>query len=69
MLFLQNQGRIITFESDPGMADRARVNITEAGMSGFIEVRCQDVYDDLATLAHSVDMVFMDTKQPPTEAD
>jgi caffeoyl-CoA O-methyltransferase len=59
----QNQGRITTFEIDPGMAERARVNIAEAGMSGLIEVRCQDVYDGLSTLAHPVDMVFMDIEK------
>jgi len=59
----QNLGRIITFEIDPGMAQRARVNIREAGMNGVIEVRCEDAHDGLATLAHPVDMVFMDVEK------
>jgi caffeoyl-CoA O-methyltransferase len=59
----QNLGRIITFECDPGMAERARVNIREAGLGDVIEVRCQNAYDGLATLEHPVDMVFMDVEK------
>ena len=59
----QNQGRIITFECDHMMAERARVNIKEAGLGGVIEVRCQDAYEGLATLAHPVDMVFLDVEK------
>lgn len=59
----QSQGRIITFENNPGMADRARANISTAGLSDIIEVRCEDAYDGLPRLARPVDMAFMDVEK------
>jgi caffeoyl-CoA O-methyltransferase len=59
----QNQGRIITLEIDPGMAERARKNIAGAEMSDMIEVRCQDAHGGLGTMVDHVDMVFMDVEK------
>ena len=59
----QNQGRLVTFEIDPGMARRAKANISQAGLNEVIEVRCQDARDALTVYEHPVDMLFMDIEK------
>jgi predicted O-methyltransferase YrrM len=57
------QGRVISYEIDPLMAERARANIAQAGMNDVIEVRCQDARQATAAIEGPVDMVFMDVEK------
>ena len=57
------QGRIITFEIDPGMAARARNNIARAGLQDVIEVRCRNALEVLSGIGQPVDMLFMDIEK------
>jgi caffeoyl-CoA O-methyltransferase len=59
----ENPARIISLEIDPGMARRARSNIARAGLSDFVEVRCEDALRSLAAFDRHVDMVFMDVEK------
>jgi caffeoyl-CoA O-methyltransferase len=60
----ENQGRIISMEIDPAMAERARRNISRAGLADVIEVRCEDALSALSAFdGRKVDMVFMDVEK------
>jgi caffeoyl-CoA O-methyltransferase len=59
----ENQGRIISLEIDPQMAERARRNIARAGLDHIIEVRCQDALKALVSFDRPMDMVFMDVEK------
>ena len=59
----RQQGHIISFEIDPGMAARARNNIAAADLDQAVEVRCQDALLALPALDQPVDMVFMDVEK------
>lgn len=54
-------GHLTTLEAEVGLANLARRNIEEAGLSDRIEVVIGDACDHLATLAPgSIDMIFID---------
>ena len=59
----ENPGRVISLEIDPEMAERARRNINQAGLSDIVEVRCQDALKALTAFAQPVDMIFMDVEK------
>lgn len=59
----ENAGRIISLEIDPQMAERARCNIAQAGLSDIIEVRCEDALKAVAAFDQPVDMIFMDVEK------
>jgi len=53
-------GRVTTIEIDPKIAEEARSNIKEAGLSNHIEVRLGDAVEVVKTLAGPYDLVFID---------
>ena len=55
-----NNGRLITYEIDAGMAKRAKANLSEAGLQRFAEVRHADVLADITKIEEPMDMIFMD---------
>lgn len=59
----ENPGRIISLEIDSAMAERARHNIARAGLTDFVEVRCEDALRALAAFDQHVDMIFMDVEK------
>jgi predicted O-methyltransferase YrrM len=53
-------GQVITLEINPAMARRAQDNIASAGLSEQVEIKIGDARTLMATLADSVDLIFMD---------
>ena len=53
-------GRVVTLETDPERAARARDNIAEAGLAGRVEVREEDALRYLESGEERVDCVFND---------
>ena len=58
-----NPGRITSLEIDPEMAERARRNVSRAGLDDIIEVRCQDALSALPAFDQQMDMIFMDVEK------
>jgi predicted O-methyltransferase YrrM len=56
-------GRVLTFEYDAGMAERARQNIDQAGLSEVVCVRTGNALDLLVSLSGPFDFVFMDIEK------
>jgi caffeoyl-CoA O-methyltransferase len=57
---LPSDGRVTTFEIDPGVAATARQNFRKAGVDGRVTVIPGDAHKTLATLEGPIDMVFLD---------
>jgi len=55
-----NQGRVVTLERDPGLADRARVNLRRAGVEAGVEVRQGDALTLLEASRETYDLIFLD---------
>jgi predicted O-methyltransferase YrrM len=58
-----NGGRLITYECDPALAERARANLAEAGLETFVDLRCADAVQEIKTLKESMDMIFIDIEK------
>ena len=58
--FLPERGRLITIERDPDMAQRARSNISRAGMEAKIRVIEGEALEVLSCLHSQFDLIFMD---------
>ena len=56
-------GRVMTFEYDPAMAERARENISQAGLSSTVSVRDGNALTQLGELSGPFDFVFMDIEK------
>jgi len=54
------EGRLISIEHDPAMADRARRNLEKAGVQAGIEVRVGEARDLMAAMGEPFDFIFMD---------
>ncbi len=54
------QGRVVTLESDPDMAARARANCVQAGLGDRVEVRLGDALALMKDMAGPFDFIFMD---------
>ncbi len=57
------QGRVVTLESDPNLARRAKDNLAEAGLEGHARVACDDALVWLERTAERFDFVFMDIEK------
>jgi predicted O-methyltransferase YrrM len=58
-----NNGRLTTFELEPGMAACAARNIETAGLAQWVEVQCQDASEGLSAIDSPLDMIFMDIEK------
>jgi predicted O-methyltransferase YrrM len=56
-------GRVVTFEYDTAMAERARQNIEQAGLSTTVSVREGNALAQLGQLDGPFDFVFMDIEK------
>lgn len=54
------QGRVVSLERDPGMAERARGNLRRAGVEAVVEVREGDALALLEASEESYDLIFLD---------
>ncbi len=59
---IPDEGRIVTIEAEPRIADLARANLARAGVSGKVEVKLGRAADVLPTLdgGEPFDLVFID---------
>jgi len=53
-------GKVITTEYEPTKAEKARKNITDAGLEDVVEFRVGDALHTLRTSGDVIDMVFLD---------
>jgi len=53
-------GRVITLESDPAMAARARDNLAAAGVADRVEVREGEALQLMAAMSGPFDLIFLD---------
>lgn len=53
-------GRVVTLESDPSMAARARTNLLQAGVGARVEVRLGEALSLMAAMAGPFDFIFLD---------
>ena len=56
-------GRLLTLESDPALADRARETLRRSGAAAYAEVRTGDALKILAGLNEPCCMVFLDIEK------
>jgi len=57
-------GKVITTEFDPEKAERAKRNLTAAGLDEWVEFRVGDALETLSNPPREIDMIFLDgTKQ------
>jgi caffeoyl-CoA O-methyltransferase len=56
----ETDGRVVTLESDPVMAERARKNLQRAGFDRLVEVRQGDARKVMETMEGPYDLIFMD---------
>jgi predicted O-methyltransferase YrrM len=53
-------GKVITTEFDPEKAERAKKNLTAAGLNEWVEFRVGDALETLSDPPREIDMVFLD---------
>lgn len=53
-------GKIISIESNPSLASRAKSNIYKAGLSHRAEVRVGDALEEMSKMTEFFDFIFMD---------
>ena len=58
--FASTQGRLVTIDSDPDMAARAKINFHRAGLDRQIDMVVGDALEKLSELNTSFDLVFLD---------
>ena len=56
-------GRLTSLESDLALADRARVNIAEAGLKNRVEVITGDAISIIAGMQERFDVIFLDIEK------
>jgi predicted O-methyltransferase YrrM len=57
----QGAGRVITTEYEASKAERARANLKEAGLDGFVDIRVGDALETLkADPPKDIDLLFLD---------
>jgi caffeoyl-CoA O-methyltransferase len=54
------EGRVVTLESDPEMAARARANCARAGLEARVEVRVGEAMALMAGMTGPFDLIFLD---------
>jgi predicted O-methyltransferase YrrM len=55
-----HHGKVVTLESDPGMAARARANFAQAGLGGRVEVREGEALVLMNKMTGPFDLIFLD---------
>lgn len=60
---LDVDGRLVSLESDPAMADRARERIYHAGLAERVEVVTGDAMTLMAGMQNNFDFIFMDIEK------
>ena len=58
-----DSGRLVTIESDPEMAGRAKSNFRQAGLASVTEVRTGDAVGILQTMEDRFDLIFLDIEK------
>ncbi len=58
-----SKGRVVTLESNPNMAARAKKNIKIAGLEDRIEIRVGDASGEIKKLNPPFDLIFMDIEK------
>ena len=58
-------GRVVTLESNPDMAARAKVNIYKAGLDDRTEIRVGDALEEIKKMESFFDLIFMDIEKKP----
>lgn len=56
-------GRVITLEKDPAMAERALKNFKTAGQTKHIEIRVCDALEEISKMKTDFDFIFMDIEK------
>ena len=56
-------GRVITLEQDPAMAEKALKNFKTAGLEKHIEIRICDALQEISKMATPFDLIFMDIEK------
>lgn len=56
-------GRVITLEQDPAMAEKALENFKTAGLEQLIEIRICDALQEISEMTASFDFIFMDIEK------
>ncbi|UCH19591.1 MAG: O-methyltransferase [Deltaproteobacteria bacterium] len=56
-------GRVVTLESNPDIATRAKENIHKAGLQDRVEIRVGDALEEIKRLQTSFDLIFMDIEK------
>ena len=56
-------GRVITLEQDPAMAEKALENFKTAGLEQHIEIRICDALQEISEMTTSFDFIFMDIEK------
>ena len=54
------EGKVITTEFDPEKAERAKRNLTAAGLEEWVEFRVGDALETLSNPPREIDMIFLD---------
>ncbi len=54
------EGRLKTFEIDPGCAEQARKHFEQAGVDGLVEVVVGDAHENVKRLKDPIDLLFLD---------
>ena len=54
------EGKVITTEFDPDKAQRAKRNLTAAGLAEWVEFRVGDALETLSNPPREIDMIFLD---------
>jgi predicted O-methyltransferase YrrM len=57
------KGRVISLESNPDMAIRAKLNIHKAGFANRVEVRVGDAMKEIKKMQTFFDLIFMDIEK------
>ena len=57
------KGRVITLESNPDLATRAKLNIHKAGFANRVEVRVGDAMKEIKKMQTFFDLIFMDIEK------
>jgi predicted O-methyltransferase YrrM len=57
------KGRVVTLESNPDMAARAKENIRKAGLDDRVEIRAGDALEEIKKMQTFFDLIFMDIEK------
>ena len=59
----QSNGKVVTWEIDPGMAARARKNAEKAGVGKLVDVRVGDALSAIKASVGTFDLIFIDIEK------